>query len=95
MKRRIVINGLKSKGFIPLQEKQNDLWFALTIDGEVVPEVKTFVSRGGSKPMIYESLIHKMVHELHMDDKKQFKDYIDCDYKYKEYIEDLRRKEII
>jgi len=95
LKRRKVITGLKDKGFIRLTEKKNDLWYGLTINGDVVPEVKTFVSRGGKKQMIYEHNIHKMVHELHMDDKKQFIDYIDCPYRYSEYIRDLRRKNII
>lgn len=48
LRRRIVIAGLKDKGFIHLTEKKNDLWYALTINGDVVPEVKTFVS-GGEK----------------------------------------------
>jgi hypothetical protein len=95
IKRRKVIAGLKDKGFIRLTEKKNDLWYGLTINGDVVPEVKTFVSGGGKKQMIYEHNIHKMVHELHMDDKKQFIAYIDCPYKYPKYIEDLQRKNII
>ncbi|MFW9880999.1 MAG: hypothetical protein ACFFG0_48675 [Candidatus Thorarchaeota archaeon] len=95
LRRRIVISSLKGKGFVRIPDKRNDLWFALTIDGDVVPEVKTFISGGGKKPMIYEHNIHKMVHELHMDNKKQFIDYIHCPYTYSEYIEDLRQKEII
>lgn len=45
--------------------------------------------------MINELNIHKMVHELYMDDKKQFINYIDCPYSYREDIEDLRNKNII
>jgi len=95
LRRRIVIKGLKSKGFRPIPEKSNDLWFGLTIDGEFVPQIKTFISGGGQRQMIYEDNIHHMTHELHMDNKKQFLNYIKCSYIYSEYIRDLRRKNII
>lgn len=95
LKRRKVIKGLKDKKFVRLPEKKNDLWYGLTIDGEIVPQVKTFVSMGGKSQMIHENNIHQMVHELHMDNKNQFKDYLDCPYTYENYIADLRRKNII
>jgi len=95
LKRRNVIKSLKGKGFRPLSEKSNDLWFGLTIDDEFVPQIKTFVSGGGQRQMIYEDNIHNMTHELHMDNKKQFLNYIKCPYSYSEYFRDLRRKNII
>lgn len=95
LKRRNVVKRLKGKGFKSISEKSNDLWFGLMIDGEFVPQIKTFVSGGGQRPMIFEDNIHNMTHELHMDNKKQFLDYIKCSYKYHEYIEDLQRKDIV
>lgn len=95
LKRRNVIKSLKSKGFRQIFEKSNDLWFGLMINGEFVPKIKTFVSRGGQKQMIYEDNIHNMTNELHMDNKTQFLNYIKCPYSFSEYIEDLKRKNII
>ncbi|KKN23868.1 hypothetical protein LCGC14_0900730 [marine sediment metagenome] len=95
LKRRKVIKGLRLKQFIRIQEKKNDIWYILTIDGKIVPEVKTFVSGGGKQQMIYEDNIHKMISELNLDNKKQFKELIECTYLYDDYIEDLRNNKII
>ncbi|MFX1499974.1 MAG: hypothetical protein ACFFDH_03315 [Promethearchaeota archaeon] len=95
LKRRIVIKGLKDKRFKRLPNKKNDLWYCLTIEGEFVPEIKTFVSGGGKSAMIYEDNIHKMVKELEMDNKGQFIDFIKCPYTYDQYIRDLIEKNII
>ena len=91
IKRRKVIAGLKSKKFVPIRDKKNDLWYMLTVNGEVEPRVKTFMSRGSKSTDITTSRIHDMVKELKMKDRDQFFDYIKCDYKYKAYIADLRR----
>lgn len=95
IKRRKVQNGLKRKGFVLNPNKINDIWYVLTIDLEIEPRVQTFMSRGGHGSEISEDNIHNMVRELHMDNKKQFLDYINCPYKYEPYINDLRRKGVI
>lgn len=74
--------------------KKNDLWYVFTINNEVVPQIKTFVSGGGKKGEIQENNIQNMVKELHLDNKRQFLEYIECTYKNDAYIESLRQKEI-
>ena len=95
IKRRKVISGLKKKGFQWIPNKRNDLWFGLVINGELEPRVKTFVSGGGKKEVIYEPNIQNMVKQLYMENKAQFFNYVNCPYTYEEYIESLRDQNII
>lgn len=91
IKRRKVIAGLKIKKFLPIRNKKNDLWYMLTINGEVEPRIKTFMSRGSNATDITTSRIHDMVKELKLEDRDQFFKLIKCTYKYEAYIADLRR----
>ena len=92
IKRRLVERGLKKKNFRILSNKKNDIWYGLIIDGKFEPKIRTFVSGGGHGKEISTPNIQNMVKELKMENRNQFLDYINCPYKYNEYVEDLRRK---
>lgn len=92
IKRRKIEIALKGKGFEKQKTHRDHIWYVLIVNNEVEPKIKVHMSMGGHGESIKQHNLKKMALEMRMENQKQFLDYINCDYKYKEYITDLKRK---
>ena len=83
---------LEKKGFTRKSSKKNHTHLYLIVNGRYT-HINTHVSHG--KKSVSKGIISKMSHQLDMESIKEFMRYLDCDYSYTQYINDLRQRTII
>ena len=88
LKTRNIEKSLMKKGFV--EYNTHHRYFVFMYDGKI--QVKTKISHSHSE--IGDDLIAQMSKQLNMS-KNFFKDFIDCTKSEKEYIKELRDKNII
>ena len=91
LKRRKVISALNSKGF-ETQDSDHD-YFILIVNGEHT-HIRTKISRGTSHRELSKNMISKIARDLSMR-KEKFYRYVDCEFKYEDYVSDLRDRRLV
>ena len=90
---------MKNKGFINRKNKRKNnphMFFYLTLpDGSVCTQINTWRSVHSSQKYISDSLIKIMSDQLHFENKKDFEQYIECNYSYTKYIKKLQDLNLI
>jgi len=83
LKRRDIASALRSKGFQE-QSIKGHYHYILIID-ERKTNIRTEMSSGSNSADTPEWLISKMYKQLKMKNAAEFKNYIDCKYKFETY----------
>ncbi|WP_290596760.1 MULTISPECIES: hypothetical protein [unclassified Archaeoglobus] len=98
LKKDRVIKSLTGKGFVEIVDRKRDHRIFCLRDPQdpdkYIPHIRTQVSMGSRKyKALSEDLVSKMRKQLHFDSKKQFLDFLKCDYTLEEYYALLKAKD--
>lgn len=95
-KRNKLIKALTNKGFTIVEDRKNrdHIWLCLiNIEtGEAYSHIRTKISMGRKYKVISDDTLSKMARQLHFKRNKEFSEYRECTYTYRQYLTTLKEE---